>query len=112
MATSPYCRKINCSAALALFAAAVPFICKSGLLNPCAATLNENRQYDYGQNTGNYPDNCGTVHCGILPLRKSYLRCCSLRNPGLNAGPFGAKFPGLRNCRTGQRPLSWLLWLR
>jgi hypothetical protein len=53
------------------FNGAARFIRKSGLLNPCAAALNQNHQNDHKQHARNYPDNCGTVHCGFLPLRKS-----------------------------------------
>jgi hypothetical protein len=32
------------------------------LFDPCAATLNQDDQYDDKQDTGNNADNCGTVH--------------------------------------------------
>jgi len=51
-----------------LFRGAVGSICKSGLLYSRTAALNEYHQHDYKQNTGNDPDNCGTVHCDFLPL--------------------------------------------
>jgi hypothetical protein len=41
---------------------------KSGLLYPCAATLNQNHQHNYKKDTGNDPDNRGTVHGFFLPL--------------------------------------------
>ncbi|MGC1463353.1 MAG: hypothetical protein WA802_14205 [Terracidiphilus sp.] len=74
-----------------LFAGAQPVssvvssFCKSELLYSCAATLNEYHQHDYKQRASNYPDNCGTVHCGFLPLKKSYTRIRSYWNPGVNA---------------------------
>ena len=50
--------------------------CKSGLLYPGAAALNQNHQHDYKQHPCGYPDNCRSIHrhYGFLPLRESYMR--------------------------------------
>ena len=78
---------------------------------PCATALNKNHQHDYKQHTCNYPDNCGTVHCGFLPLCKSYMRFHLVRSQGMR-GANCAEFPGLRNCRTGQRHPFQFIWCR
>jgi hypothetical protein len=40
---------------------------QTGLLNPCATTLNQDDQHDNKKRAGNNPDNRGTVHIDSLP---------------------------------------------
>lgn len=44
-----------------------PLQAEQGLLNPCAATLNQNNQHDDKKQSGDDPDNRGLVHVDSLP---------------------------------------------
>lgn len=87
----------------ALCRGAVRFSGRFRLLDPGAAALDKHYQHNNKQNSCNYANNRGTVHCYFLPLiKKSNMRFKSLWNQGATPS-FGVVFPGLRNCRTAQR---------